>query len=377
MSNEPTQKNAHVFFRKDNVNMDKQKACEKISELASMDASKIFKTEDDVKNKFLVRLLEALGHPDEFINLQYSIQGKLIDVFIGGLPKRSTVFFETKKFGEDLNKHIGRLKMYADLVGALIACITNAEDLHIYCPGRGCKFHESLMYKLKRKDFSKENILEIVYGILSREQLVSGSASKLLREREDEIRSIEDNIETLEDNLRNEQKEFQKLQSEYKKRITEIESQVDSLKRKLPYSPGISFTAMTPERTATVSSNPSRTRAKGKMITQYQVEIELPETFKKGWIKYNLIRLPKEVRSIFPGYKIPFVLETDIGPIRTEVTSYGEGTQKGDRKAGYYFSGMKSWYENHGELKPGDILILTKLSEDNYRLAIKKQYGTE
>lgn len=75
--------------------------------------------------------------------------------------------------------------------------------------------------------------------------------------------------------------------------------------------------------------------------------------------KYAVIPLPKEHRSFFPGYKNPFVLITDIGEIRTKVTSAPKGTEYGDPEAGsYIYGGLKPWYGKHSNLKEGDKLII-------------------
>lgn len=76
--------------------------------------------------------------------------------------------------------------------------------------------------------------------------------------------------------------------------------------------------------------------------------------------KYNLIYFPKNIRDFFPGYKIPFTFETDIGEISTKITSAPKGTEIGDPSRGSYIQGgLKPWYEKHQELKNGDKLIIT------------------
>lgn len=89
--------------------------------------------------------------------------------------------------------------------------------------------------------------------------------------------------------------------------------------------------------------------------------------------RYALIPIPKEHRSFFPGYKIPFILKTDIGEITTRVTSAPKGTQEGDPKAGNYIQGgLKPWYKKHKELKEGDKLIIETIeSKREYKLSIE------
>jgi len=105
--------------------------------------------------------------------------------------------------------------------------------------------------------------------------------------------------------------------------------------------------------------------------TGHKVEIELktihtPQT-------YGLIPVPKEVRRFFPGYKVPFVLETDIGEIETQVTSAPQGTQVGNPDAGNYIQGgLKPWYKRHNYLSDGSILTIETIEKaKRYRLSIK------
>lgn len=91
-----------------------------------------------------------------------------------------------------------------------------------------------------------------------------------------------------------------------------------------------------------------------------------------SWKKHGLIPLPKQYRGYFPGYKVQFILETDIGEITTRVTSAPRGTPKGDPEAGYYIQGgLRPWYERHRELREGDKLIIEVIEpKERYRLVI-------
>jgi hypothetical protein len=93
-----------------------------------------------------------------------------------------------------------------------------------------------------------------------------------------------------------------------------------------------------------------------------------------SFIKFHLFSLPKERRSFFPGYKIPFQLVTDIGMIQTYVTSAKEGTQIGDPNAGNYIqSNLADWYKKHPNIKIGDKVIIKAIETmKKYRLEIVK-----
>jgi len=89
---------------------------------------------------------------------------------------------------------------------------------------------------------------------------------------------------------------------------------------------------------------------------------------------YSLIPLPKELRHLFPGFKIEFELETDVGMIITKVTSAPRGTEHGDPVAGNYIQGgLKRWYDSHPELKNGTAFIISVIeSKKKYSLSISK-----
>jgi len=73
--------------------------------------------------------------------------------------------------------------------------------------------------------------------------------------------------------------------------------------------------------------------------------------------RYALIQLPKNKRWFFPGFKVYFNLETDIGTVETRVTSGPKGTPDGDPVAGAYIQGnLRHWFEQHSDLEPGDKL---------------------
>ena len=54
--------------------------------------------------------------------------------------------------------------------------------------------------------------------------------------------------------------------------------------------------------------------------------------------KYALFYIPKNRRRFFPGYKVDFLLETDIGVIKTRVSGGRAGMPIGDPDGGRYFT---------------------------------------
>ena len=100
------------------------------------------------------------------------------------------------------------------------------------------------------------------------------------------------------------------------------------------------------------------------------IEIELSNLYSPR--KWDLIPIPREKRRFFPGYKVYFGLETDTQAIRTRVTSAPKGTPVGDPNGGSYIQGgLRPWYNNHSELKPGDRFRFEALEPGKrYRLSV-------
>jgi hypothetical protein len=92
-----------------------------------------------------------------------------------------------------------------------------------------------------------------------------------------------------------------------------------------------------------------------EQVQDKKIEITLSESA----VKYSLMDVPKKFRGLFPGYKVPFILETNAGEIETYITG-GRATDKvGDPNAGSYFSkGLSKWYKYNSDVKPGDVVVI-------------------
>ena len=108
------------------------------------------------------------------------------------------------------------------------------------------------------------------------------------------------------------------------------------------------------------------------------LEITLPDPNVPGnipsWKEHCLIPLSEKTgtRYFFPGYRVPFKIETDIGEIHTYVTSARDGTPIGSNAGNYIAKGFSKWYKNHTELQPGDVIIFEALDPGKrYKMYIK------
>ena len=88
--------------------------------------------------------------------------------------------------------------------------------------------------------------------------------------------------------------------------------------------------------------------------------------------RYGVIWINEDQRLLFPGYEIPFELETDIGVLTAQVSSSTSGNTIGDSKAGQFIQGgLQDWYRAHNELRAGARLRIEALEQyKRYRLTI-------
>ncbi len=89
--------------------------------------------------------------------------------------------------------------------------------------------------------------------------------------------------------------------------------------------------------------------------------------------QYPLIPIHKEHRRLFPGFKEPFILETDVGNIKTWVAG-AKNAARGDIDAGSFLrAGIPEWYRHHPELAGGSkVQIWVVEPTKTYRLEIVK-----
>ena len=67
---------------------------------------------------------------------------------------------------------------------------------------------------------------------------------------------------------------------------------------------------------------------------------------------YNRIYVPEKFRFFFPSEGIDFYIATNVGQIKTHITSNG-----------YFTKGMRSWIEVNGPLEPSDKIHISIVDE--------------
>ncbi|VVB92709.1 Type II/IV secretion system protein [uncultured archaeon] len=114
-----------------------------------------------------------------------------------------------------------------------------------------------------------------------------------------------------------------------------------------------------------------------------KLEINLSPSRKSGeealWKKSGRITITKKSRFFFPGYKVPFIIESDKGLLNVEINSARKGTAVGDPIAGKYLQGsdLQVWFHEHQELHPYDRMIFEIVEPGKkYKMYIKKKLTT-
>ena len=81
---------------------------------------------------------------------------------------------------------------------------------------------------------------------------------------------------------------------------------------------------------------------------------------------YNRIYVPEKYRFFFPPADNDFFLVTNVGQIKTHITS-----------SGYFTKGVRSWVEINGPLEPSDQIHITLLDEKRKVYDMRVKSGEE
>jgi hypothetical protein len=267
-----------------------------IERIAKLKQSDIGPTEENVKQKVIVPLLELLGHKRESLEFEYRThRGGKMDIFIKNVPSDCKVIIDTKNYNENLNDHIEQIKEYTFDEAALLTLIANGTEIRIYSPLRGIAFEKSLLYSFRRQNLSRESVWNTVSDLLHNENLQSRNVLKKIYEREREIREammneehlrqeldsktevIDSEIETKEEEIDQLTKEKERLAKEAGTKISEIWNALG-----LPLDLFILPTPTPPHRRPEMSPIKSRRKA-GRVTLQELVDAGL---IRNGQILY-------------------------------------------------------------------------------------------
>jgi len=231
--------------------MEIEQVIERITKLRQSD---IGPTEENVKQKVIVPLLELLGHKREDLEFEYRTRrGGKIDIFIKNVPPDCKVIIDTKNYNENLNDYVEQIKEYTFDEAELLTVIANGTEIRIYSPLRGVAFERSLLYSFKRQDLSKESAWKILSDLLHNDNLQNRNVLKKLDEREREIKDAMANeeclkqeydskIEGIDSDIETKEEEIEQLKTERENLAKEAEAKVseiwDALGLPAPTLPG-------------------------------------------------------------------------------------------------------------------------------------------
>lgn len=103
--------------------------------------------------------------------------------------------------------------------------------------------------------------------------------------------------------------------------------------------------------------------------TPTALEIVLPEYA----LRYSLIPVAKANRQFFPGIRVPFLLETEVGTFTVKVSSGYKDTPDGAMAGDYITGGLKKLYDA-SRVKPGDTLRIEALEPGKrYKVSIVRK----
>ena len=358
---------------------------EKLRSISDFSKREIGDSEESIKINFVVPVLECFGH--KRLDFEYKYKDIIIKK---DLPRFCKVILETKNYDKDLKKELQQLDRYCNEEHPLLGIIANGHEIRIFSPSWRFRntFQETIIYCINRKDLKDDNIVLLLEKILSRENLENGKAKEFVIERENEIEEDDQKIEKIEKVFKKEEEELTVKIGELNQKIEDIRAEMNYLSTQISDSRsekdrqireiwkrlGLPIPLITNISPQTILPSDIQKKRTKNVFSKYADRIEIVLNNLYSPRKWGLISLPREYRSFFPGYKISFILDTDIGEILTKVTSAPKGTNIGDLEAGNYISGgLKPWYDRHIELKEGNKLVIEVIEpKKRYRLSISE-----
>jgi len=168
-----------------------------LAQIAEYDEIKFGTKEENVKQQFIIPILESFGHKNR-LDFEHGT-GREVDIFVKDLPGDCKLIVETKRYKAPLDDYVNQLKRYVFDENILLAILTNGEEIRIYSPLRGYGFPQSCLYVIKRKELNKDDNADILERFLSRENLTSRKVKEYISIRENEIVKKYQEIENIEE----------------------------------------------------------------------------------------------------------------------------------------------------------------------------------
>ena len=295
--------------------METKQSVERISKLTEKD---IGPTEENVKQKIIVPLLELLGHKRENLEFEYRTRsGGKIDIYIKNVPPDCKVIIDTKNYNENLNDHLEQIKNYTFDENALLTVIANGTEFRIYSLLRGVAFERSLLYSIKRQELSKDSIWNILSDLLHNDNLRNRNVFKKIGERERQIKDAMVNeeglqeeynskIEDIDSNIETKEEEIEQLRTERENLEKEVKTKVSEIWNALGL-PLELFTIPTPSKGVKTGKTSSELVGKGRKVTlQELVDAGLIKDGQTLFLFYSQRISDEQVQIVVSSNKVKY-----------------------------------------------------------------------
>ncbi len=152
-----------------------------IDKLSRLKVEDICNSEEDVKMKFIVPLLKALGHEEDIY-----YESDRMDIIIKGGPYKTTMLVEAKHHSKRLKDYIQQLNEYWNRHRSTIAVLSNGREIWIFHPSWTEKpFKDTLLFSIKRQDLVSQK--DVLHRFMSAESMQKGETRTYLANYEKEI----------------------------------------------------------------------------------------------------------------------------------------------------------------------------------------------
>ena len=202
-----------------------EKYKENIRKIAELTREDIGTSEEDVKINVVVPLFETLGHE------RLKFEHKWKDALVEKLDPSCKLVVETKNYDKNLDGELQQLERYCHEERPLLGIIANGSEIRIFSYFWRFRptFQKTLIYRINREDFIEEDVAQILWNVLSRDNLKNGKAKNYIIERENEIERAEDKIEEVKKNTDVEEKNIRTKINELTQKADEIKSKIGNL----------------------------------------------------------------------------------------------------------------------------------------------------
>lgn len=193
----------------------------RLNELAALDLSNLIQSENNVKYKIVIPMLQSFGH--QHLDMEHAAQGSRIDINIG-----NKIIVETKALGQNLDMHVQQLSDYCGRERPVLSILTNGRNFRIYSPLWRFQrtFSETLIYSFDIRDFGNDQLLNRLDKILGLTNYQNSAFFDYIEQREKEILKAKREINEIRQLKADEVSALKTELSELKEKLQEQATQI-------------------------------------------------------------------------------------------------------------------------------------------------------